>query len=37
MKAVFLEGQTFLVWLYLPAPYYTTYAGKGVVYNGDRW
>lgn len=36
MKAVFLEGQTFLVWLCLPPPHYTTCARKGVAYDGEH-
>ena len=37
MKAVFLEGQTFLVWLCLPPPHYTTSARKGVAYDGEEY
>ena len=36
MKAVFLEGQTFLVWLCLPPPHYITSARKGVAYDGEH-
>lgn len=36
MKDVFLEGQTFLVWLCLCPSHCTTSAQKGVAYDGEQ-